>query len=358
MSNNKKKNRKIKRILPLVSLCTPTFNRRPFISYMIKCFEQQTYPKDRMEWIIIDDGTDPIGDLVSHIPQVKYTYVKEKMNLGKKRNYMHSQCNGDIIIYMDDDDYYPPDRVMHAVQTLLENPKYLIAGSSQMYIYFESKNQIFQFGPYGEYHATAATFAFRKELLNQTSYLDDALLAEEKHFLKNYSIPLKQLDPVKTILVFSHKHNTLNKEKLLKNPELTKAMPTNYRLEDFIKDTELKNFYMIDMNNVLEKYEPGRPENKPKLLEQIKKMEEERQKRLEDHNKMLEARQKIMNNTNNLNFQQSYPTLTEIEFMKNNYEKQIADKNYLINELLKKLKEVTNELDKYKQESKSFNDRV
>jgi glycosyltransferase involved in cell wall biosynthesis len=24
---------------------------------------------------------------------------------------MHKQCSGDIIVYMDDDDYYPPERV-------------------------------------------------------------------------------------------------------------------------------------------------------------------------------------------------------------------------------------------------------
>jgi hypothetical protein len=39
---------------------------------------------------------------------------------------------------------------------------------------------------------------------------------------------------------------------------------------------------MVDMNDLLTNYEPGKPENKPKLLEQIKKMEEERNKRLED----------------------------------------------------------------------------
>lgn len=350
MTNNKKKKNKKSKVLPFVSVCTPTFNRRPFIPYMIKCFEDQTYPKERIEWIIVDDGTDPIGDLVSHIPQVKYISIKEKMTLGKKRNFMHSQCKGDILIYMDDDDYYPPERISHAVDILMENPKYLIAGSSQMYIYFDSKNKIYQFGPYGENHATAATFAFRKELLTQTCYSDDALLAEEKYFLKSYTIPLKQLDAGKTILVFSHKHNTLNKEKLLENPESTRASVTNYVLDDFIKDPLLKKFYMTDMNIFLENYEPGRPENKPKLLEQIKKMEEERQKRLDDHNKMLEARQKIMNtlqNTNNVS-QNIIPSASDIEAMRINYEKQISDKNYLINELLKKLKEVTQELDKYK----------
>jgi glycosyltransferase involved in cell wall biosynthesis len=63
-----KKNKK----LPFVSVCTPTFNRRPFYDMIIKCFLSQTYPKERIEWIIIDDGTDKIEDLVKNIPQVKY----------------------------------------------------------------------------------------------------------------------------------------------------------------------------------------------------------------------------------------------------------------------------------------------
>ena len=75
-SNTKSNNTKIN---PFVSICTPTFNRRPFIPYMIKCFEHQNYPKDKIEWIIIDDGTDPIQDLVTNIPQVKYYYFNEKI---------------------------------------------------------------------------------------------------------------------------------------------------------------------------------------------------------------------------------------------------------------------------------------
>ena len=50
--------KKSKKILPFVSICTPTFNRRPFFEYTIKCFLHQDYPVERMEWIIIDDGTD------------------------------------------------------------------------------------------------------------------------------------------------------------------------------------------------------------------------------------------------------------------------------------------------------------
>ena len=181
----KKNNKKKKKVKPFVSLCTPTFNRRPFIPFMIKCFEHQKYPKNRIEWIIIDDGTDKIEDLVKDIPQVKYFKYDEKMPLGKKRNIMHEKSKGDIIVYMDDDDYYPPDRISHAVEMLTKHKKALCAGSSEIYIYFKHIDSMYQFGPYGPNHATAGTFAFRKELLKQTSYEDDAEVAEEKHFLKN-----------------------------------------------------------------------------------------------------------------------------------------------------------------------------
>ena len=251
---------------PFVSICTPTFNRRPFIPYMIKCFEHQTYPKDKIEWIIIDDGTDKIEDLVSHIPQVKYFKYDEKMTLGKKRNLMHEKCKGDIIIYMDDDDYYPPERISHAVEMLVSHPEALCAGSSEIYIYFKHIKQMKRFGPYGPNHATAGTFAFKRKLIKNNRYNDDACLAEERAFLKDYTVPFVQLDPMKVILVFSHEHNTFDKRKLLinANPDVVRDSPK--KVLDFIKDNDLRRFYMNELEGLLEKYEPGRPEMKPDVI--------------------------------------------------------------------------------------------
>ena len=278
-----KKDKKTK-VLPKVSICTPTFNRRPFIPFMVKCFENQTYPKDKLEWIIIDDGTDKIEDLVTNIPQVKYFKFDTKMTLGKKRNLMHKKSSGDIIVYMDDDDYYPPERVMHAVERLQENPKALCAGSSEMYIYFKmtpnGKPGMYQFGPYGPNHATAGTFAFKRELLSKTSYEEHACLAEEKHFLKNYTIPFVQLDPLKTILVFSHNHNTFDKKSLLNNigPMVKES---NKTVEQFVKEDDLRKFFMEDIDGMLEKYEPGRIENKPDVLKQMSDMTKKRNEMME-----------------------------------------------------------------------------
>ena len=74
-----------------------------------------------------------------------------------------------------------------------------------------------QFGPYGPNHATAGTFAFKRELLKTHRYDDNAALAEEKAFLKNYTVPFVQLEPKKTILVFSHIHNTFDKKTAAQN---------------------------------------------------------------------------------------------------------------------------------------------
>jgi glycosyltransferase involved in cell wall biosynthesis len=259
---------------PFISVCTPTFNRRPFFPYLIKSFSNQTYPSKYIEWIIIDDGTDPVEDLVKDIPNVKYFYYETKMTLGKKRNIMHSKCKGDIIIYMDDDDYYPPTRISHAVTELLNNPTKLIAGCSKLNIYFNKLNEIYEFGPYGENHATAATFAFKKELLEQAHYMDDKSIAEEKGFLKNYTIPLIQLDTTQTILVFSHLHNTFDKNELLQqNPGSNPYVRlTQFTVSDFIKDSDLYKFYVEDLDSILSQYELGQKKHKPDVIIQSSEM--------------------------------------------------------------------------------------
>lgn len=275
--------KKQQKVLPLVSVCTPTFNRRPFIQNMFECFRNQDYPKSKIEWIIVDDGTDKIGDLIKEadIPQIKYYEVNDKMPLGAKRNFMHQQVKGDIIVYMDDDDYYPPERISHAVETLLDNPDALCAGSSEIYIYFKGMNKMIQCGPYGPNHATAGTFAFRKELIKQTKYEDHAALAEERAFLKDYTVPFAQLDPMKTILVFSHEHNTFDKRKMFEQQQDPRYFKESGKVvNNFIRrknEKSIKKFFLEEIDNMLKYYEPGLPKMKPDVLVQMKEIEAKRE---------------------------------------------------------------------------------
>lgn len=278
-----KKNKKTINNFPFVSICTPTFNRRPFIPVMIKCFEHQTYPKDKIEWIIVDDGTDKIEELVSHIPQIKYFKFDKKMSLGKKRNILNEKSKGDIIIYMDDDDYYPPDRISHAVEMLKKNPKALCAGSSAMFIYFKHINKMLQFGPYGPNHATAATFAFKRELLSKTKFDENSCVAEEKKFLKDYTIPFVQLDPKKSIVVFSHNHNSFDKKELLKQMPSPYIIETSLTTTDLVKEPEILQFFMNDINILLENYDAGKPEHKHDVTKQIEEIKIQREVMMQEH---------------------------------------------------------------------------
>ena len=128
-------------------------------------------------------------------------------------------------------------------------------------------------------------------MLSLTRYEDGAALAEEKHFLKNYTIPFVQLDPLKTILVFSHAHNTFDKRRLLDNiqPEFTKE--SDKQVEMFIKEPELRNFYMNQIEEALKYYEPGRPNMKPDVLAQMVAIEKQRKKEMQQHGPTLTLKQ-------------------------------------------------------------------
>lgn len=320
-----------KKKLPFVSICTPTFNRRPFIPFMIKCFEHQTYPKNKMEWIIVDDGFDPVGDLVAHLPYVKYYRYETKMTLGKKRNVMNSKASGSMLVYMDDDDYYPPERVMHAVETLLANPKALCAGTSEMHVYFKHIQRMYQFGPYAPNHSTAATFAFRRELLSQTKYDETSCLAEERVFLKEYTIPFVQLEPCKSILVISHAHNSFDKRTLLDEPnQFVNVSPLI--VENFIREPEMIQFYMNDVDSLLALYDPGSPIHKKDVNDQIILLKEEREKMAKDQQNSamfkfeMQLRQELQ---------------MQLQQCVHHYEQKLAEKTRLVSEVLKRNKELT-----------------
>ena len=197
---------------PFVSVVTPTYNRRRFIPSLIEIYNSQTYPKNRMEWLILDDGDDPVEDLFEEaaktIPNIRYMRRPPKLLIGKKRNILNNQAKGDIIVAMDDDDYYAPERVSHAVTKLMAVPSVELAGSSEIYMYYSDNKKIYKFGPYHKFHATNGTMAWKRSYSLTHSYDETVTHAEESSFLEKYVNPMIQLDIEKVMLVISHSENT------------------------------------------------------------------------------------------------------------------------------------------------------
>ncbi len=235
-----------------VSVVTPTYNRRKFIPTLIEIYKSQTFPKENMEWIIIDDGRKSVGDLFQEasksIPNIKYIYKDEKMRLGAKRNALNREAKGEIIIAMDDDDYYPPDRVQTVVNSFKKNPNINVAGSSAMLLYYTDLKKIYTLGPFNKNHATNGTMAWRKKYSDTHKYDEYVTKAEEVSFLDNYKNEMIQLDPLKTILVICHSDNTVDKYALrdehLRASTQSQLKETNFGLEDIVKDLNIRNFYL------------------------------------------------------------------------------------------------------------------
>ena len=229
---------------PFVSVLTPTYNRRRFLPYAIKCYESQTYPKDRMEWIILDDGTDSVADVFKDlkIPNLRYIRMEQKLLIGAKRNILHKEAKGDIMVAMDDDDYYHPDRVRHVVMKMGQQPSVQLAGSSEIFIYYTDIQKIYKFGPYNQNHCTNGTLAVRKAYAKSHLYDETVTHAEEKSFLESYSNPMVQLDSKTVMLVISHSENTFDKKKMREQLS-TFVSETKYKIKDFIRDAELRAFY-------------------------------------------------------------------------------------------------------------------
>ena len=208
--------------------------------------QQQTYPRDRIEWIIYDDGQEPIGDLIdaarADLPKTKYIFNEDKLTLGEKRNKLNEEAQGDIIVAMDDDDFYFPERISAAVNALQKNPTVDLAGSSKIFMYFTDTKEVYEIGPYFKNHATNGTMAWRKRYAMSRRYDETVAFAEEKSFLEDYKNTLIQLDPMKVMLVMSHTDNTFDKTQLRykENPLFKK---TSLKLKDFIVDEGLREFF-------------------------------------------------------------------------------------------------------------------
>lgn len=229
---------------PPVSIITPTYNRRKFLPWLIECIKAQDYPKERIEWLVYDDGSDSVMDLLTPYMgpmNIRYFRSDTKLNIGAKRNRLHSEARGEILVVMDDDDYYPPNRVSHAVYTIM-NRKVDIVGSTMNHLYFTDDKSIWQVGPYNPKHATFGTMAFTKNYVKTHSCDESRVNAEEIEFTNKYTANLAQLDPLKVMLVMCHTENTFSKNKLrdTSNPLIKK---TTHKLRDFIKSTAMREFY-------------------------------------------------------------------------------------------------------------------
>jgi cellulose synthase/poly-beta-1,6-N-acetylglucosamine synthase-like glycosyltransferase len=95
---------------PFVSIITPTYQRQIFLKKALNYVCLQDYPN--WEWLIWDDSPEPMPEFLQLTQQnIHYIYANERLSIGEKRNRLIELAKGEIIIHVDDDDYYHPNYI-------------------------------------------------------------------------------------------------------------------------------------------------------------------------------------------------------------------------------------------------------
>ena len=102
--------------MTLVSCIMPTCDRRRFVPAAIEYFLRQDYPES--ELIVVDDGADPVADLMPADSRVRYVRLPARATVGAKRNIACEHARGPIIAHWDDDDWHAPHRLRYQVEAL------------------------------------------------------------------------------------------------------------------------------------------------------------------------------------------------------------------------------------------------
>jgi glycosyltransferase involved in cell wall biosynthesis len=241
-----------------VSLLTPTYNRRNFLRVLIKIVDRFDYPKSLIDWIIIDDGTEDNTDLFVDVNYARYYHLAKKITLARKRNMLNILARGDILVCIDDDDYYPPNRIKHAIDRLRETEAE-IAGAKDIMTFFIRTREIMLFKQKSIGAATMAytknyalTHSFgqnstKKKVTKQIQFIVDNS-GEEKKFVDFNTTKIADLETKETILVISHKKNTIDKEYYkymcaTGRARKLKCLRSTLKISNIIKDPELVRFY-------------------------------------------------------------------------------------------------------------------
>lgn len=131
--------------LPGVTIVTPTTTslatRRSLLrSVVLPSILGQTYPRDRIQWIIVDEkeygAADPQPIRYPSLTIDHLVLEKEQgsplITVAQKRNIGAKMARYEWIVHMDDDDYYPPESVMLRVTPMLADPTIRCVGCSEI----------------------------------------------------------------------------------------------------------------------------------------------------------------------------------------------------------------------------------
>lgn len=117
--------------LPTISVIIPTHNRKDSLLRSLDSLRQQTFPVDRFEVVVVDDGsTDGTQTVASQPFPFKLRYLHQK-NQGATaaRNYGATTSQSEILVFIDDDVTISPYTLEALAEACCQQTKVLVMGT-------------------------------------------------------------------------------------------------------------------------------------------------------------------------------------------------------------------------------------
>lgn len=203
---------------------------------MIRNIMKQTYDHNKIEWVVVDASEEKIFDKILNVDtSISFISAKETgpQPIGVMRNQTLDVAVGDILINMDDDDYYPDDYV-ETIVNILSNSKEHIAGSNKRTIFNLNNNLIYNIENKVSNYSRSCIMGYTKDYSKSHKY-GVYKETEEFEFLNRCREPIVKIPSDKTGFGLMHTGNTCTK--------YINSKPTNLVLDDICPDKESAEFY-------------------------------------------------------------------------------------------------------------------
>jgi hypothetical protein len=207
---------------PPISIVTLLYNRRKFFDLACHNIMLSDYPKDKIEWVIVDDSDNPeeaVSDRVIQVGlksaplTVVYVPFERKLPISEKRNIGVKRSKNEIVLFMDDDDHYPETSFRRRVAWLTKHswkPQCTVCTTIACYDLLRGVSAV-NTPPWNlplKQRISEATLTFYKSWWEKQKFPFKTDIAEGEGFLNGREHEVLEMPPQQIIVAFSHKKNT------------------------------------------------------------------------------------------------------------------------------------------------------
>jgi cellulose synthase/poly-beta-1,6-N-acetylglucosamine synthase-like glycosyltransferase len=181
--------------LPFVSVVIPVFNEELVIERRIKNIYQCTYPKNKLEVLVIDSGSkDKTCSIIEEKFPNRVILMREEQRKGKASaiNLALEKCKGEIVIITDGPTLYDKDTILQLVESLRNSSvggatalynipnatENQTTASEYTYWSYKDKLRILESRTYSTSWLSGEACAFKKGILTK---LDEDTLADDSN---------------------------------------------------------------------------------------------------------------------------------------------------------------------------------